>query len=152
MTVRVLGIAYTKDQLDWACIDGTSLSDATIRDRDKAGAPAAAAREEQLAWVRNEVLGLIERCRPDKVAIRAAESGGAGSLGVGRVEVQGVVLASVGEAGLICKRVYSATVRSVFGGGKKTATDAAIAGTPGMQSVAKTRRDPVVAAMCGLMK
>jgi len=150
--MRVLGIANSSSALDWACVDGNNVDDLHVNERGKVEAPPST-RSEQLAWVRRELLELVDRHRPDRLAVQAAvKPRGSGSLSVGRVEAQGVLLAAAGESGLDCKLVYGATVRSAFGVAKKQELQPAIAQTPAIAAVPKTRREPVIAALCGIVK
>jgi hypothetical protein len=146
-----LGISNTKDQLDWLVMDGTDLTDLQVVEREKVQVPAGA-RQAELAWFRLELLSLIGRHDPARIGIRMAERpAGAGSLSIGRVEVQGVLLAAAGEANVAVKEVYGASIRSALGG-SKDAVEATIQATTVLANLPKTRRDPALAATVAILK
>jgi hypothetical protein len=146
--VTVVGLRCTKDSLDWVILDGVDRVTATVSERNKASAPAGE-RGAQLAWVRQEVLELLDRHQVDVVALRVNETGGR-SISLDRSEVEGVVQEAVYSRGITCRRLYGATLRGAFRA--KTAADAetAAAQIPVVAGVPKTRREPVVAAVAAM--
>jgi hypothetical protein len=146
--VTVVGIRCTKNSLDWVVIDGADRVSATELERNKALAPAGD-RGAQLAWVRQEVLELLDRHQVDVVALRVNETGGQ-SISLDRSEVEGVVQEAVYSRGITCRRLYGATVRGAFKA--RTAADAetAAAQISVVAAVPKTRREPVVAAVAAM--
>jgi len=142
---RALGVRCSKDTLDWAMVEGDDRASASVIDSARVTAPAGS-RGEQLGWARKEILEILSRHAADVVALRAAEPGGqANSLP--RAEVEGVVQEAVASAGVECRRVVAASLRSAFSAKKKAELDEALVAMPLVAATAKTRRDPVTAAL-----
>lgn len=146
-----LGLLNSKETLDWILIEGSDLDGIQVRTRDKVTVPSGQ-RSSELLWFRLELLGLLDSHSPDLIGIRMAEQpSGAGSLSIGRVEVQGVLLAAAEEAGAKVKEVYGATIRAALGG-SKNGVEAAITASTVLSALPKTRREPALAATAAMLK
>jgi hypothetical protein len=73
--MRVAGVRCTKDKLDWAIVDGDDRASAAVVEQVLVNVPSGD-RGNELAYVRKEVLELLDRFAVDHVAVRVAESGG----------------------------------------------------------------------------
>jgi Holliday junction resolvasome RuvABC endonuclease subunit len=145
--MRVIGVKCSKEQLQWAVLEGTTRTDAAVVDFAETTAPRAS-RDEQLEWARKEVIELVARYCPDRASIRVAEAGQNvnASASLARAEMDGVVQAALAASRIPVTRYFSATVRSVFSAKNKQEVDAAITALPCVASSAKVRRDQVVVA------
>src|SRR5450631_2003236 len=63
---------------------------------------------------RKELLEVLTRHAPERVCLRAAESGQNVAASLQRAEMDGVVQATISERGIPVWRLYDATVRSAF--------------------------------------
>jgi Holliday junction resolvasome RuvABC endonuclease subunit len=142
---RALGIKCAKDTVDWAILDGTDRSSAVLVANGRASAPAGS-RGEQLVWVRNTIQDLLRAHSIDEAALRAVEPGGMGNS-LPRAEVEGVVQEAIAAAGTPCRRVVAVTLRSAFAAKNGAELEKAAAAVPVVAVTAKTRRDPVTAAL-----
>jgi Holliday junction resolvasome RuvABC endonuclease subunit len=100
--VIVLGVRCAKENLDWAVVAGDRRDLASVAEQRKVSIPDSQ-RGKQLAWVRKEIIELVERHALDSAAVRVAESGGQ-SVSLGRAEVEGVVQEALASAGLAPSR------------------------------------------------
>jgi Holliday junction resolvasome RuvABC endonuclease subunit len=150
MKMKTLGLRCTKDTLDWAVLEGSGRSDATILEQRRVPAPPGG-RGEQLAWVRLEILALVDRHTPSQAAVRVVEGSGMGSS-FGRAEAEGVVQECLAAKGVPCKRMVSASLRSAFGAKNKDQLAEIQDAVPCIATTAKTRREPVAAAVALLPK
>ncbi len=141
----VVGIRCTKDALDWAVVQGAERTAASLVEHQKVTIPAGA-RGNQLAWVRKEVLELLERHAVDAAAVRVAEGGGQ-SVSLGRSEVEGVVQEALTSAGVPLSRHVAVTIRSAYGARTNADLTPALAGIPMVHATATSRREPVVSAI-----
>lgn len=146
--MTVMGMRCTKDSLDWVVLNGPDRVSATELERNKTSAPAGD-RGAQLAWVRQEVLELLDRHHVDVVALRVNETGGK-SISLDRSEVEGVVQEAVHSRGITCRRLYGATLRGAFKAKTAADAEAAAAQIAVVAGVPKTRREPVVAAVAAM--
>lgn len=90
-------------------LEGVSRSEAGVVAHDQAKAPPKAGRPETLASACKELLEVIEKYRPDSVALTATEGPG-GSFE--RAEIDGVVQATLFELNTPVHRLKAVTVRS----------------------------------------
>jgi Holliday junction resolvasome RuvABC endonuclease subunit len=142
---RALGIKCSKDTLDWAVLEGADRQSALVVDTGRATAPAGS-RGAHLVWVRRHIQDLLDRHTVDEVALRAVEPGGMGNS-LPRAEVEGVVQEAVAAAGIDCRRVVAVSLRSAFAAKNGAELEKAAAAVPVVAATAKTRRDPVTAAL-----
>jgi hypothetical protein len=143
--VIVLGVRCSKENLDWAVVKGNQRGMASIAEQRKVSIPAGQ-RGDQLAWVRKEVMELLERHALEAAAVRVAEPGGQ-SVSLGRAEVEGVVQEALASAGLVPARHVAATLRSIYGARTKPELLTALSAIPLIESIATTRREPIVSAV-----
>jgi Holliday junction resolvasome RuvABC endonuclease subunit len=143
--VIVLGIRCSKENLDWAVVEGDQRGTASVAEQRKVAIPDER-RGAELAWVRKEILELIERHVPKAAAVRVAESGGQ-SVSLGRAEVEGVVQEALHAAGLDPVRHVAASIRSSYGARNKHDLDSALLAVPVIKDTAASRREPVVSAV-----
>lgn len=142
---RALGLKCTKDTVDWAVLEGANRASAVLVAHGRAAAPAGS-RGEQLVWIRATVQELLRAHAVEEVALRAVEPGGMGNS-LPRAEVEGVVQEAIAAAGVPCRRVVAVTLRSAFAAKNGADLDKAAAAVPVVAATAKTRRDPVTAAL-----
>lgn len=140
-----VAIRCTKDKLDWAVVDGACRVAARIVEQRQVTVPAGN-RGDQLAWVRKEVLELLERHVVETAAVRVAEGGGQ-SVSLGRSEVEGVVQEAFASGGVTPARHVAATVRGAYGARNNAALAPALDVIPAIKATAATRREPVVSAV-----
>jgi Holliday junction resolvasome RuvABC endonuclease subunit len=143
--MRVIGVKCAKEQLQWAVLEGSSRTDATVMDFGETPAPSGD-RAEQLEWVRKEVTELVTRHRPDNACLRVAEAGPNVSASLGRAEMDGVVQAALAALSIPVARYYGATVRSAFSAKNKQEVETATTAFSCVAGSAKTRRDQVIVA------
>lgn len=141
----VLGIRCSKENLDRAVVEGDQRGTASVAEQRKVLIPDEG-RGAQLAWVRKEILELVERHTPEAAAVRVAESGGQ-SVSLGRAEVEGVVQESLHAAGLVPVRHVAASIRSSFGARNRQDLDSALVAVRVIKDAAASRREPVVSAV-----
>ena len=141
----VLGVRCSKENLDWAVVEGDQRGTASIVEHRKVTIPNAQ-RGDQLAWVRKEVMELLERHPLEAAAVRVAESGGK-TVSLGRAEVEGVVQEALASAGLVPARHVAVTIRGIYGARNNPELVAALSAVPVIEDVATTRREPVVSAV-----
>ena len=146
--MKVVGLRCTKDTLDWIVLEGTDRTTALPLERHKVAAPAGP-HGSRLTWVRQEVLELLARHAADVVGLRVNDPGGQ-SPSLERSEVEGVVQQGLHSQGVECERLFGATVRSRFKARTAADLDAVASGVPLLAATAKTRRDPVFAALAVL--
>jgi hypothetical protein len=142
---RALGLKCTKDTVEWAVLEGADRSSAVLLANGRETAPAGT-RGEQLVQLRATVQRLLRDHAVDEVALRAVEPGGMGNS-LPRAEVEGVVQEAVAAAGVPCRRVVAVSLRSAFGAKNGAELEKAAAAVPVVAATAKTRRDPVTAAL-----
>lgn len=142
---RALGLKCTKDTVEWAVLEGADRSSAVLVANGRETAPAGT-RGEQLVQLRATVQRLLRDHSVDEVALRAVEPGGMGNS-LPRAEVEGVVQEAVAAAGVPCRRVVAVSLRSAFGAKNGAELEKAAAAVPVVAATAKTRRDPVTAAL-----
>jgi hypothetical protein len=142
---RALGLKCSKDTAEWAVLEGADRSSAVLVANGRATAPAGS-RGEQLVWIRGAVQELLRAHAVEEVALRAVEPGGMGNS-LPRAEVEGVVQEAIAAAGVPCRRVVAVTLRSAFGAKNGAELEKAAATVPVVAATAKTRRDPVTAAL-----
>jgi Holliday junction resolvasome RuvABC endonuclease subunit len=140
-----LGVRCTKDSLDWAVVDGTQRHLASVIEQRKVTVPAGN-RGGQLAWVRKEVLELLERHSVEAAAVRVAEAGGR-SVSLGRSEVEGVIQEALASAGLPPTRHVAAAIRGAFGVRNNAGLEPALMAVPAIHSTGSSRREPVISAV-----
>jgi Holliday junction resolvasome RuvABC endonuclease subunit len=143
--VIVLGIRCSKENLDWAVVEGDHRGTASVAEHRKVSIPDEG-RGAQLAWVRKEILELIERHMPKAVAVRVAESGGQ-SVSLGRAEVEGVVQEALHAARLDPVRHVAASIRGSFGARNRQDLDSTLLTVPVIKDTAASRRESVVSAV-----
>ncbi|MGO9052965.1 MAG: hypothetical protein ACLQID_13485, partial [Streptosporangiaceae bacterium] len=141
----VVGVRCTKDTLDWVVVDGAERSLASITEQRKVTAPVGQ-RGGQLAWVRKEVLELLERHAVEAAAVRVAEGGGQ-SVSLGRSEVEGVVQEAFASAGVPQARHVAVTIRSAYGARTKADLAPIFSAVPAIEATGVSRREPVVSAV-----
>jgi hypothetical protein len=146
--MKVLGLRCHKDKLDWAFVEGDTRDVAVVVESKSVSAPDVE-RGPQLAWVRNEILELLDHVQPDRVQLRGVEPGGQGNS-LPRAEVEGVVQEAVASREVPVKRIVSASLRSAFGVKNGKELDAAAMQVTAISTTAKVRRDPVIAAVAAL--
>jgi len=142
---RALGLKCSKDSAEWAVLEGADRSSAVLVANGRATAPAGS-RGEQLVWIRGAVQEVLRAHAVEEVALRAVEPGGMGNS-LPRAEVEGVVQEAIAAAGVPCRRVVAVTLRSAFGAKNGAELEKAAATVPVVAATAKTRRDPVTAAL-----
>jgi hypothetical protein len=108
--MKVLGIKCSKAELGWIVVEGATRVDATMVACEHPKVPPGE-RGEQLAWVRKELLEAIKAHAPDVAALAMSEGK---SAIVDRSQMDGVVLATLHEKQIACKRLFSASIRSKF--------------------------------------
>jgi hypothetical protein len=143
--VIVLGVRCSKENLDWVVVEGDQRDIASVAEQRKVSIPDGH-RGDQLAWVRKELLELLERHALEAAAVRVAEPGGQ-SVSLGRAEVEGVVQEVLASAGLVPARHVAATIRSLYGVHNKPELVSALSAIPVIEGIAATRREPVVSAV-----
>ena len=89
-----MGVICTGVGFKWHLIEGSCRSDVKSLEWKKVEAPGAR-RGDQLAWVRKEILELLETHRPEVVQLRVSDSG---SASIGKAEVEGVVAEGLASA------------------------------------------------------
>jgi Holliday junction resolvasome RuvABC endonuclease subunit len=141
----VAGVRCTKDKLDWAIVEGDERASASVIERRQVTIPAGQ-RGEQLAWVRKEVLEILERHALKAAAVRVAEGGGQ-SVSLGRSEVEGVVQEALASGGLSPARHVAVTIRGAYSARTNAALGPALEAIPAIKDTAASRRDPVVSAV-----
>ena len=141
----VLGVRCSKENLDWVVIEGDQRGMAAVAEQRKVSIPDGH-RGDQLAWVRKEVMELLERHALEAAAVRVAEPGGQ-SVSLGRAEVEGVVQEALASAGLAPVRHVAATIRSLYGVRNKLELTSALSAIPVIEGVGASRREPVVSAV-----
>lgn len=142
---KALGVKCTKDSLDWAVLTGDDRGSATILEAERATAPSGS-RGQQLVWVRKEIQELLQKHAVDEVVLRAVEPGGQGNS-LPRAEVEGVVQEAVAAEGVSCRRVVAVSMRSAFSAKNGEELQAAVMAIPTVATRAKSRQDPVTAAL-----
>jgi hypothetical protein len=140
-----LGVRCTKDNLDWAIVDGAQRSKASVIEQRKVTIPSGQ-RGGQLAWARKEILELLERHTVDATAVRVAESGGR-SVSLGRSEVEGVVQEALTCAGCPPARHVAVTIRSTYKARNAAELDPVLLAIPAIAGTSVSRRDPVISAI-----
>lgn len=146
----VVGIRCAKDQLSWAVLEGSSRTTATSLEEKQVGVPGTD-RGEQLAWIRREVLELLGHHTGATVALHMAEPASPSpGASFGRVEVEGVVQASVAEFGGTCSRLFKATVRSRFGVKNGAELKDALRILKVLEKVPNSRQEPFIVALAEL--
>jgi hypothetical protein len=140
-----LGVRCTKDNLDWAVVDGAKRCLASVIEQRKVTIPGGQ-RGGQLAWARKEILELLERHAVDAAAVRVAENGGQ-SVSLGRSEVEGVVQEALAYAGFPPARHVAVTIRGTFKARNKAELDPVLLAIPAIAGTSVSRRDPVVSAV-----
>lgn len=148
--MRVLGIKCRKDGFDWVLVQGNSRSTSAVIEHGSPSAPAGE-RPLQLVWVRREILELLERNRPEVVAVRAGEPGVQG-ISQNRAEVEGVVQEAVGSVDVPVRRIVAATLRGAFGVKNGGELKQMTGNIPIVASTAKVRHDQLLAALTQLAK
>jgi Holliday junction resolvasome RuvABC endonuclease subunit len=143
--VIVLGVRCAKENLDWAVVEGDQRGTSSVAEQRKVSIPDGQ-RGDQLAWVRKEVMELLERHALEAAAVRVAEPGGQ-SVSLGRAEVEGVVQEALASAGLAPVRHVAATIRSIYGARSKPELASALSAIPVIEGIGTTRREPVVSAV-----
>jgi Holliday junction resolvasome RuvABC endonuclease subunit len=108
--MKVLGIKCSKQALGWIVVEGTTRADATVVACEHPRVPSGD-RGEQLAWVRKELLEAITTHTPDVAALAMSEGK---SAIIDRSQMDGVVLTTLHEKQIACKRLFSASIRSKF--------------------------------------
>jgi hypothetical protein len=141
----VVGVRCTKDKLDWAVVDGADRASASVIERRQVTIPARH-RGEQLAWVRKEVLELLERHAVEAAAVRVAEGGGQ-SVSLGRSEVEGVVQEAFASGGVSPARHVAVTIRAAYGARNNSELGPALEAVPAIKDTAASRREPAVSAV-----
>lgn len=141
----VLGVRCTKDKLDWAVVQGDNRASASVVEHRQVSIPAGH-RGAQLAWVRKEVIELLERHIVDAAAVRVAEGGGP-SVSLGRAEVEGVVQEAFTSAGLSPARHVAATLRGAYGARTKADLDSRLKAVPAIAGTAGSRQEPIMSAV-----
>src|SRR5207302_683765 len=121
--MRVLGVRTHKDRFEWAVVEGDDRSGAAIVSTGKASIPQVAGRGQELAWVRQEVHAVLDRCRPDAAAVDVCEPS---VTAPGRCEVDGVVQEALAVRNVATSRLFAATVRSRFKAQRKADLEAAL--------------------------
>jgi len=140
-----VGVRCTKDKLDWAVVDGARRASASLIEGRQVTIPAGQ-RGEQLAWVRKEVLELLERHAVEAAAVRVAEGGGQ-SVSLGRSEVEGVVQEALASGGVFPARHVAVTIRGAYSARNNTELGSALEAVPAIKDTAASRREPVVSAV-----
>jgi hypothetical protein len=140
-----LGVRCTKDNIDWAVVDGAQRGSASVIEQRKVVIPAGQ-RGDQLAWTRKEILELVERHAVEAAAVRVAEAGGQ-SVSLGRSEVEGVVQEALSSAGLSPVRHVAATIRGTYVARNKAELAPALSTLPVIKGIGASRQDPVVSAV-----
>lgn len=144
----ILGLSCTKDKLDWVVLDGADRTNAAKVVQRNASPPAGAERGEDLAWVRKEVMTMLDNHAVDCVVIKVAEKGGPGTgISLGRCEVEGVVQEALATRGVKTARATGASIRGAFGARTGAQLTEALGAVPVLVGVAATRRDPFIAAL-----
>ncbi|GLY27424.1 hypothetical protein Kisp02_07890 [Kineosporia sp. NBRC 101731] len=149
--MKVLGLKCGRDKIAWAVLEGETRLNAVRVDHGVVEAPKTADRGETLVWVRREVHEMLERWSPDRVSMRLAESVGKGNV-VPRAETEGVVTEAVTSRGIVCDRLYGASVRAKFSAKTAAALTVALEQVPCIVQTPSTRRDPVIVAAAVLPK
>lgn len=142
----ILGIKCGKDTLSWTLVHGETRADATVTQHAELTAPAGE-RPAQLDWVFREVLEVIGRLNPDRIALRLAQPAGAAASAsvLPRAEADGAVQVAAVQREAPCARYYAATVQAAFGG--RAGLAAAAEELPALKSTPKSRRDQVEVAV-----
>jgi len=99
-----------------------------------------------LAWVRKEILELLERHAIQAAAVRVAE-GHAQSVSLGRAEVEGVVQEAFASGQVAPIRHFAATVRGAYGARNNVELAAALEAVPAIKGTAMSRQEPIVSAI-----
>jgi Holliday junction resolvasome RuvABC endonuclease subunit len=142
---QALGLKCTKDTLDWAVLEGDNRHSATVLNSKRVTAPVGD-RGQQLVWIRREIQELLQKYAVNEAVLRAVEPGGQGNS-LPRAEVEGVVQEAVAAMGIPCRRVVSVSMRSAFGAKNGAQLQEAVMAVSVVAATAKTRQDPVTAAL-----
>jgi hypothetical protein len=99
---RSLGIRVEPSAIHWAAVEGTKSQPILVA-ADNAGAPVTYSEAQSLSWYRNRMLHIIQRYKPQIVAVRYPEptgrAGGSDAMRR-RVRIEGVVLEAADFSGL----------------------------------------------------
>jgi hypothetical protein len=143
--MRVAGVRCTKDKLDWAIVEGDDRASATVIDQVLVKIPPGD-RGVELAYVRKEVLELLDRFAVDSVAVRVAESGGP-ALSPGRCEVEGVVQEALASRRIDQVRHVAASIRGAYKARNNSQLQATLADLPAAAAAPASRREAIVSAV-----
>ena len=144
----IIAFKGTKLGFDWVVISGSTQSDATIAKRSKSTAPLGR-REEQLAWVTKEVQELLHTHKPNSAAIQQVGGGNFSDALVERIEVNGVIRATLGGSQIPTQSIKNISLAKSFGV-KRFEFDDLLDTLPSIQGLPKTHRELVALGLSQL--
>jgi len=149
--MKVLGLRSYKDKISWALVEGASRATAALTSHHSDSAPGSG-RGEVLAWVREEVAGLMAEHSPDAVVLCPAEGQQLSNAIGERAQVDGVILEVTHSLGTTATAKKGATLRANFGAQNNAAFQAVVNALPAMSGIGPTaeRREPTIAALSAL--
>jgi hypothetical protein len=114
--IRALGLRAEPDAFNWAVTEGILEAPILIA-AEKVAAPNGYLDPEILSFVRTRLLHIIQTRTPDLVGLRTPEhvARGAGESSRRRLRLEGVLLATCGEAALAVTVGALVTVNSLLG-------------------------------------
>ncbi|MFT4393440.1 hypothetical protein ACLTEW_00785 [Gordonia lacunae] len=146
--MRAIAFKGNKGGFDWALVEGDHRANAAIIERSKSPAPVDE-REAQLAWIFREVEELLRLHTPSRAAILKV-GGGTFSDSLGeRLEVDGVILATLGSMRVPTQAIKSVSLAKQFNV-KKTELDALLDTFPCINGLPKTHREIVALGLSQL--
>lgn len=146
--MKAIAFKGGKAGFEWAVVEGDDRTTASVTIRKKATAPADI-REKELFWVAKEVRGLLSTYAPDRAAILEIGGGSLSGSIVARIEVDGVIRSTLGEASLPTASIKTVSLPKNFGV-KKDGYPALVATIDCIASVARTNQDLVALAVSQL--
>lgn len=146
--MKAIAFKGSKSGFDWVVIEGTDRTTASITIREKAPAPTDI-REKELFWIAKEVRKLLSAHTPDRAAILEIGGGSFSGSIVARIEVDGVIRSTLGEAAIPTASIKKVSLPKNFG--VKSADYRALLATIAcINNTAQTHRDLVALAVSQL--
>lgn len=146
--MKAIAFKGGKSGFDWVVVEGSDRTTASITSRAKAPAPTDN-RENQLFWVAKEVRHLLSTYTPDRAAILEIGGGSFSGSIVARIEVDGVIRSTLGEAALPTASIKKVSLPKNFGV-KSADYPALLATIDCINSTAQTHQDLVALAVSQL--